>query len=70
MPSVLASPLAFFFGRRLTKKAKDRQLGEHHPQAAGQSAGQQPAGQQPAGQGGPEPVSSQTRRDVSHRVRN
>jgi len=64
MPSVLASPLAFFFGRRLTRKDKDRQSGDH-PQA-----GQQPSGQQSSGQGGPEPVNSQTRRDVSHRIRN
>ena len=54
LPSVLASPLAFFFGRRLMKQAKAQKLGEH------QAAEEATAG---------EPTPSQTRRDTSHRVR-
>jgi hypothetical protein len=54
LPSVLASPLAFFFGRRLMKQAKAQKLGEH------QAPEETTAG---------EPTPSQTRRDTSHRVR-
>ena len=55
LPAVLASPLSYFFGRKLIKKARAKQLAEEHrPMEASLI---------------PEPAGSQVRRDVSHRVR-
>ena len=54
LPSVLASPIAYFFGRRLVKQAQTEHRGE---------------GDAAAGSPVPEPVTRQIRRDSSHQVR-
>ncbi|MEX0675424.1 MAG: MMPL family transporter [Pirellulales bacterium] len=54
LPSVLASPLAWFFGRRLVKQAQAQHRGE---------------GEATAGRSVPEPVTRQLRHDTSHQVR-
>ncbi len=54
LPSVLTSPISYFFGRRLIKQAKAAQIGDHLP-----ADKRQPT----------QPVPSQVRHDVSHRVR-
>jgi multidrug efflux pump subunit AcrB len=55
LPSVLASPLSYFFGRRLIKQAKAQQPGEH---GSGEPLPEAKVTETP----------SQTRRDASHRA--
>jgi hypothetical protein len=79
LPSVLASPLAYFFGRRLIKQAKAAKIGDYASPGASSEKGLDDDSAVPAtehhvlangddgnGQG---PAPSQVRRDTSHRMR-
>ncbi len=63
LPAVLASPLSFFFGRRLVRAARE------NPQSVAEPSPAAPAQVTTAVEAnGPQPVSAQMRRDSSHRV--
>jgi len=69
LPSVLASPLSFLFGRRLVKQAIADRLGVYAPLVKESSDGATRDHGVESIALAPEPVSSQTRHDTSHRMR-
>jgi uncharacterized protein len=60
LPSVLASPIAYFFSRRLIKQAQAAKAAQAAHRGEGDAAAGRPV---------PEPVTQQIRRDSSHQVR-
>jgi hypothetical protein len=65
LPCVLASPLAYFFGRRIVRKAH----AEHRDQAPGESAPVTGHLSPTNGDAGSDATRAQVRHDGSHRVR-